>query len=191
MVQRLVLILFTIVFGCTDTSSPDNTNSRQVYTQKAIIATMVPILKSEGMVYKKFKKVLARKAVEGETIQTVTNDGLETTNTAKAGDFIIKNQTEAGEMYIIGAEKFEARYDFLEDGTDGFSVYLPKGKVVAVEMNETLLKRLNLPAEFYLIAPWGEEMVVKKGDYLASPLDFSEVYRIAQKEFFETYQPDK
>jgi len=30
-------------------------------------------------------------------------------------------------------------------------------------------------------------MVVKKGDFLVSPLDYSEVYRIAKKEFFETY----
>ncbi len=189
MFQRLVLILFAVVFGCSDASSPDNSNERQVYTQKAIIATMVPILKSEGKTYKKFKKVFAREAVEGESIETVTDDGVETTNKAKAGDFIIKNQTEAGEMYIIGAEKFQDRYDFLEEGSDGFALYSPKGKAVAVEMNEELLKRLGLQNEFYLIAPWGEEMVVKKDDYLASPLDFSEVYRIARKEFFETYQP--
>ena len=37
-----------------------------------------------------------------------------------------------------------------------------KGKVMGVEMNDDLLKRLNLSDVFYLIAPWGEEMVVKK-----------------------------
>ena len=31
-------------------------------------------------------------------------------------------------------------------------------------------------------------MIVKKGDFLVSPLDYSEVYRIANKEFFETYK---
>ena len=191
MARFIALALFFILIGCTDTASPDNSNNRQVYTQNEILETMVPILKSEGRIYKKFKKVYAREANEGEEIQTVTGDGLETTNKANAGDFIIKNQTEAGEMYIIGAQKFHDRYDFLEEGVDGFSVYAAKGKIVGIEMNADLLKRLKLADEFYLIAPWGEEMVVKKEDYLASPLDYSEVYRIARKEFFETYQPEK
>ena len=38
------------------------------------------------------------------------------------------------------------------------------------------------------MANWGEKMVVRKNDYLVSPLDNSEVYRIARKEFFETYK---
>ena len=32
-------------------------------------------------------------------------------------------------------------------------------------------------------------MIVKKDDFLVSPLDYSEIYRIANKEFFETYKP--
>lgn len=190
MFRNLNLLLFTILIGCADATAPDNANQRKVYTQKETVETMTPILKSEGKVYKKFKKVFARAAVEGEQIQTITSDGLETTNTAKAESFIIKNQTEAGEMYIIGAKKFHERYDFLEEGMDGFSVYAAKGKIVAVEMNDDLLKELNLPEEYYFVAPWGEEMVVKKGDFLGGPQDFSEVYRLARKEFFETYQPE-
>jgi len=162
-----------------------------VYTQKEIIETMVPILKSEGKIYKKFKKVYAKEVFTGEEIQTITSDGLETTNIAKSGDFIIKNQTDAEEMYIIGAEKFHARYDFLTEGEDGFSEYAAKGKVVAIVMNDNLLKQLEIGEECYFIAAWGEEMVVKKDDYLACPLDYSEVYRIAKKEFFETYKPDE
>ena len=34
-------------------------------------------------------------------------------------------------------------------------------------------------------------MTVKKGDLLVSPLDYSEVYRIANKEFYETYKAGK
>ena len=41
------------------------------------------------------------------------------------------------------------------------------------------------------MAPWGEKMIVKVGDYLVSPLNYSEVYRIAEKEFFETYRETK
>lgn len=40
-----------------------------------------------------------------------------------------------------------------------------------------------------LIAAWGETQPVKVGDFLASPDEtYSEVYRIARKEFFETYE---
>lgn len=191
MYNYFALILFLIFAGCNSSNPPDDTNSKQVYTQKEIIETMVPILKSDGKVYKKFKKIHARKAVEGEEIQTVTKDGLETTNTANEGDFIVRNQTEAAEMYIVPAKKFQDRYDFLEEGEDVFSVYASKGKIAGVEMNEALLQQLKLHDEFYLVAPWGEEMVVKKDDYLVSPLDYSEVYRIARKEFFETYQLDE
>lgn len=191
MAQRLSLIFLSTLIGCMNPTSPDNSNNRKVYTQKEVLDIIVPILKSEGIVYKKFKKVYARAAVEGEEIQTVTSDGLETTNTAEADDFVIKSQTEAGEMYIISAKSFNDRYDFLEKADDGFSVYKAKGKVIAVEMTSDLLKQLNIGEEYYFIAAWGEEMVVKKDDYLASPLDYSEVYRIARKEFFETYQPDE
>ena len=191
MCYRCILILFATLIGCNNSTPTDNSNKRQVYTQNEIIETMVPLLKSQGMHYKKFKKIYAKEALEGEEIQTITGDGLETTNKAEAGDFIVKNQTEASEMYIVPAKKFHDRYDFLEDAEDGFSVYAPKGKIVGVEMNETILEQLKLSDEFYLIAPWGEEMVVKKDDYLVSPLDYSEVYRIARKEFFETYKPDE
>lgn len=191
MPQRLILVLFVFFAACHQDPSIQNKNNQPVYSQQEIMQTMIPVIKSEGQVFRKFKKVYARQAEEGEKIQTITADGLETTNQAEAGDFIIKNQTEAGEMYIIGAGKFHERYDFLEQADDSFSVYAAKGKVKAMEMNEAILQKLNLSEEFHFVAPWGEKMIVKKGDYLASPLDFSEVYRIARKEFFETFQPDK
>ena len=34
-------------------------------------------------------------------------------------------------------------------------------------------------------------MIVKKDDYLVSPMEYNEVYRIANKEFFETYKLKK
>ncbi len=191
MLPRLIPVLIVFFAACHHDPTTENKNNQPVYSQQELMQTLIPVIKSEGQVYKKIKKVYARQAEEGEKIQTITADGLETTNQAKAGDFIIKNQTEAGEMYIIGAAKFQERYDFLEQADDGFSVYTAKGKVMALEMNEAMLQKLDMPEEFHFVAPWGEKMVVKKGDYLASPLDFSEVYRIARKEFFETYQPDK
>ena len=58
-------------------------------------------------------------------------------------------------------------------------------------MTKELLDQVGIDEEYYFIAAWGEEMVTKKDDYLACPLDHSEVYRIARKEFFETYKPDE
>ena len=45
--------------------------------------------------------------------------------------------------------------------------------------------------EFYIITSWNEKMIVKKDDYLVSPMEYNEVYRIANKEFFETYKLKK
>ncbi len=151
---------------------------------------LIPELKSTGVLYKKTKEVLARKASSGEFVKTITSDGLETINTAKEGDFIIKNQTEAEEMYIIGHSKFNERYDLLREAEDHFSLYKAKGKVIALEMTSSLLSKFNLDSVFYFIAPWSEEMVTKKDDFLVCPQDYSEIYRIARKEFIETYQVD-
>lgn len=159
--------------------------------QTEIQKTILPALRERGIVYEKFQKVFARRANEGERINTRTADGLETTNAAKPGDFVVKNQTEAGEEYILSKEKFKKRYQFLREAEAGYAEYQPIGKIVALEMNAAELEQLRLPSEFHFTAPWGEDMVCKKGDFLVSPPDFSEVYRIARKEFFETYRKIK
>ena len=191
MTKPLALLSLLIISACADSSSSENQKESHVYSQKELVEIMKPVFESDGKVYKKVKKVFAKKATAGEAVQTITDDGLETTNTAKEGDFIIKNQTEAGERYIVPGEKFDKLYDFSEEGPEGYSVYSAKGKIIGVEVNDALIESLNLDEEFYFIAKWNEKMIVKKGDYLASPLDYSEVYRIARKEFFETYKPDE
>jgi hypothetical protein len=40
-------------------------------------------------------------------------------------------------------------------------------------------------------APWKESIVVKPGDYLVISLEKSEIYRVAKKEFLETYEEIK
>ena len=37
-------------------------------------------------------------------------------------------------------------------------------------------------------APWKESIVVKPGDFLVISLDKTEIYRVAKKEFTETYE---
>ncbi|MGI9159164.1 MAG: hypothetical protein ACR2K1_05360, partial [Saprospiraceae bacterium] len=106
------------------------------------------------------------------------------------GDYIVRNTTEAGEQYLLDAEKFEKKYSpRAQPDANGWQMYEPNSVIFAIELSPELLQRLQWPPEFHFIARWGEEMIAKTGDFLALPEDGSEVYRIARKEFFETYKP--
>ena len=91
-------------------------------------------------------------------------------------------------MYIVSPKKFRERYVFLREVEDGFSEYRATGKIMALELTPQILRQLKLTDPFHFEAPWGEKMIAKTGDYLATPPDRSEVYRIARKEFWETYE---
>lgn len=158
-------------------------------TQSEILEKLRPVLENEGNVYQKKKNVLARPAQTGEVIQTLTGDGLETTNAAEDGDFIVQNQTTAGEMYIVPAHKFTQRYTHLRTVDEHWNEYQPIGRIVALELTPALLQRLHLPEEFIFIAPWDDPMTAKAGDFMGGPESLTEVYRLARKEFFETYAP--
>ena len=146
-------------------------------------------MEERGTVYEKFKPTFARRAKKQEKIATVVSGGKETENIAEAGDYIIKNDTEAKESYVLKPEKFKLRYRYLKRSKDGYSVYRPLGKIIALEIDEQLYQNLGLDPErkFHLMAAWGEKMSGKIHDFLACPQDYSEVYLIARKEFFETY----
>jgi len=58
-----------------------------------------------------------------------------------------------------------------------------------MKITRALLEKNKLKKRFYFEASWGTRMVVKENDYLVCPLTYNEIYRIAEKEFFETYQP--
>lgn len=149
-------------------------------TQEKLKEQLMPLLKKSST-YEKFKPILAREGQIGETIKTFTKDGLETTNKVTVPSYIVKNTTDAKEEYIVTKEKFEKRYTFLKKENKIWSFFKPIGEIKVVKIkNED---------DFFILAPWGEKMIVKKGDFLVSPLDYSEVYRIANKEFFETYKP--
>lgn len=159
--------------------------------QEEMCALFIALLQSRGSEYKKFRPIRARTAQAGERIETRTSDGLETVNTAEAGDMIVQNTTRAGEAYIMSAAKFAERYvpaSGESSDDDGFVLFHPVGRILALCIDEALLRELQLPQEFHFIASWGSSMAAKSGDYLACPLDGSSVYRIAREEFFETYQ---
>lgn len=157
--------------------------------QQELLEKTRPLLEREGVVFQKKKNVFARPAIPGETVHTTTADGLETSNQANHGDIVVRNQTEAQEAYVMPADKFAARYMPLSRTDGDWLEHQPTGRIRAVELTPERLALLGLPALFDFAAPWGSPMVAKVGDYLGGPEDLSEVYRIARKEFFETYMP--
>lgn len=148
-------------------------------TQEELKEQLIPSL-TNSVVFEKFKPILAREGKIGETIKTFTKDGLETTNKVTVPSYVVKNTTDAKEEYIVTKEKFEKRYSFLKKENKVWSFFKPSGEIKVVKV-----KNDN---EFFILAPWGEKMIVKKGDFLVSSLDYSEIYRVANKEFFETYK---
>ena len=167
-----------------------NNNKENHLSQKEILELLRPILKTKGKKYQKDKKIIARQGIKGERIATITSDGKETENTVvDDSSFIVQNQTGAKEEYIVLGEKFEQKYEYLGEDIAGNKVYLAKGKIIAIKLTEALWKALDFPAkQFYYEPAWGGNMIAKLYDYLACPLDYSEVYRIARKEFWETYK---
>jgi hypothetical protein len=159
-------------------------------SQEDMKAIFLPLLREKEAVFIKKQNIWARKAEAGEIIITVTNDGLETSNIANQGDMLVRNQTVAEEIYVMSENSFSERYRKVEkpisDEID-FEEFTAIGKIYALCIDKQLLTNLNLENAFYFEAPWSSNMVCKEGDYLACPPDFSQIYRIAQKEFFETY----
>ncbi len=181
--KKIILSFLLFMVGFSSIAS-------EIVSQESMIKQVRPLLE-KAETYEKYKLIEAKEAKGGEIILTITSDGLETQNTAEKGDYIIRSLTEAGEEYIIKKEKFTNRYKYFKKGENGFKIYKPIGKIKAIVISQDILDLLKVNKEFFFVAPWGQEMIAKKGDYLVSPLDYSEVYRIAEKEFFETYQKEK
>jgi hypothetical protein len=150
-----------------------------------MIARYLPLLKQRGGVFEKFARVRARRAIPGESLVTVTSAGVETHNTARAGDYVVENP--GGEQYIVSPDKFAARYAPIPgdggDHGDGWSAYQATGRIRAIPYHGP---------DFTFVASWGEEMVCNDGDMLATTFPAEkDVYRIGKKEFDETYRPSK
>ena len=156
--------------------------------QKEMMDLWLPILKQRGKTFRKFRKVIVRKAKEGEVIYTITNDGIETQNTANKGDFIVRNQTGAEEEYILKPAIFRKKYKKLAALGKGFTEYQALGRIIGIEMDESMLAKIRRKKYFRFIAPWGAPMIIRLHDFLVCPEDGSEIYRIARKEFIETYK---
>jgi hypothetical protein len=72
-----------------------------------------------------------------------------------------------------------SRYKFFYFYENG-AVYIPQGKILACRYYGSDLE---------FVAKWGRLMSLKTGDYIVAPSpNYSEVYRIAAQEFYETYE---
>lgn len=107
-----------------------------------------------------------------QEIETITGDGKETTNTAKKGDYIFAGPSR--ELYVLKPVKVRKMYTGEIGGT------------LVPEQTPRQVAEYNGPTVEFM-APWDESMIMKKGDYLVKESDNSGFYRIAKKEFEETY----
>lgn len=168
-------------------------SEKNQYTQQEMKALFFPLLKEKGQLHQKSKNIFARKGEKGECIVTKTSDGKETENSVKDdSSFVVKNQTDAGEEYIVTQQKFQEKYTLIGEGKGNYQEYQSKGKVQAIKLTRKLWNELKLSdKQFYFEPPWKGSMVAKLYDYIVCPPDFSEIYRIARKEFWETYKKIK
>ena len=148
-------------------------------TQEQAYNYFMPFIEDTGKIFRKISPVFARLADENEYIETWTDDGLETTNYAKYGDYIVKNlYTSMKEEYIVTSEMMKQRYEFVIELSPG-GIFKPTGRVKAA---------IYSGEETQFVAKWGRLMILKAGDMIVTPLpDCKEVYRIAAKEFYESY----
>jgi hypothetical protein len=134
----------------------------------------------ESPVYDKFGQFRFRPSIEGETIDSIINGEIETTNTAKARDVVLLGTLN--EMYLIGESKFKSRYEVLTDYSEReFGIAKATGKINAIKVTEE-----NFEESF--VASWDEEMFPQVGGWYACPVEGEEVYFINEKAFEETYK---
>ena len=158
--------------------------------QSVLLERILPRARTEGIRHRKFQRVQARPARPGEVVVSITTDGEETTNTAGPDKMRVRNLTEAQEEYLVGKQKFAERYSLLETLEDGWAEYEPKGEILGVEITRDVTDLLDVGEEFFIMAPWGSEQLAREGDLFVAPLPrLDEIYRIARKEFDETYKP--
>ena len=108
------------------------------------------------------------------TIETVTSDGKETKKLAKVGDIVISGPSK--EKYVIDQQKFPKNYQGAI------------GETIMPEQAPRMAARAEIHSPIIFKATWGEDMILKPGDYLIKDGD-SGYYRIAKKEFDLTYNP--
>jgi hypothetical protein len=126
----------------------------------------------------------ARKATESEVVETRSN-GRETTNTARAGDWIVTNLSPQREplldldghlnVYVIEAARFPALYEPAGSKSAQGAIYRAKGVASAIP----------LPGGFDIAAPWGQRQTAADGYLLCNG---TEVYGSSRGAFEAAYE---
>ena len=165
--------------------------SAAMISQQEMLAHFVPLMEAGGKRYRKKSLIRAKRAEPGLQVITTTSDGFETKNTATKGDWLVENQTSAKESYLIKAEIFKKKYILLHSLGNGWGCYRPIGEIFAYTVSTDDLAKFGVTEIMEFQAPWKESIVVKPGDFLVAPVDKSEIYRVARKEFLETYEEIK
>lgn len=156
-------------------------------TQQEMLAHFLPLLEKIGKRYKKKSMIRAKKAQPGLLVVTKTSDGDETQNTAEAGDWLVENQTSTNELYLVKAETFKKKYILVQALEKGWGCYQPTGETSGIKVEKEHLEAFGATSVMEFQAPWKASMIVKPGDMLVVPPEKNEIYRIARKEFGETY----
>jgi len=141
-----------------------------VLTQDDMVKFYDDINNPEETYTKKLLKLKYRIAQKGEKVDTIINGEKETNNTANEGDFIIIGVK--GENYILSPNKVKEKYNIVDDETI-------TTKPVKIKAKEYKGKDIQFKAS------WGENMILKSGDYLVRNND--EYYRIEKNAFAELY----
>lgn len=157
-------------------------------TQQDMLIHFLPIFEKSGKKYRKISLIKAKKAIPGTVVITMTSDGVETKNTALAGDMLVQNQTSSEEQYLVKSETFESKYTMIDSLGNGWACYKPKGIMIGYELTDEDLKSFGVTDRIEFQTPWKDTMFVRKGDYLVTNSGLNEIYRVARKEFLETYQ---
>lgn len=164
----------------------------QLIKQKELVNDYLKTIVAKNHVYQKVKEVFAEEAIGGEHIVTITSSGYETKNTAKKGDYIVTNQTESQEKYIISKTAFKRDYKRTKTSKNS---YIKTSTIYALEFTKEnfpeLFEKINKESPsnsaLYIETSWKESQVVRENDYLACDQKQTEIYRIDRKEFNETY----
>lgn len=157
-------------------------------TQQDMLIHFLPIFEKSGKKYRKISLIKAKKAIPGTVVITMTSDGVETKNTALAGDMLVQNQTSSEEQYLVKSETFESKYTMIDSLGNGWACYKPKGIMIGYELTDEDLKSFGVTDRIEFQTPWKDTMFVRNGDYLVTNSGLNEIYRVARKEFLETYQ---
>ncbi|THV56462.1 patatin-like phospholipase family protein [Chryseobacterium candidae] len=179
----------------------NNTFKPQCIKQEELMVKYSDFILKHGKPYYKIKGVYAKAAESSQEIKSVIGGKTETVNYAGKGDYIIKNDTDHKEKYILLKDQFDQRYipDGNETDHDGYLFYRPvEIPVHAIQLTADNIEKYNL-TEFYNVldprkeahieAQWNQSMLVTQDDYLVLAFDESGIYRIEKEVFKETYQP--